>query len=90
FRHIADGEPTPDGSPGTSNSEVHNSGELWANMMWECYANLLNDPRHSFAEAQQRMKDYIIGGFKMTPADATYTEGRDAVLSVIMATDFED
>ncbi|SFF37071.1 Fungalysin/Thermolysin Propeptide Motif [Fontimonas thermophila] len=88
FRHIADGEPTPDGGPGTSNSEVHNAGEIWANAVWECYAGLLN--RHPFGEAQRRMKDYIIGGLKMTPADATYTEARDAVLSVVLATDFDD
>ncbi|MEQ1438781.1 M36 family metallopeptidase [Fontimonas sp. SYSU GA230001] len=90
LKHLSDGEPTPDGGPGTSNSEVHNAGEIWANMVWECYAGLLNDPRHSFGEAQRRMKDYIIGGLKMTPADATYTEARDAVLSVALATDFED
>lgn len=90
LKHISDGEPTPDGSDGASNSEVHNAGEVWANQMWECYVGLLNDPRHSFAEAQSRMKDYIIGGLKATPADATYTEARDAVLSVVLATDFED
>ncbi|MES0872872.1 M36 family metallopeptidase [Sinimarinibacterium thermocellulolyticum] len=88
FRHIADGEPTPDGGPGTSNSAVHNAGEIWANAMWECYAALL--ARHPFDEAQRRMKDYIIGGFKMTPADATYTEGRDAVLAVVLASDYDD
>ncbi|HEY0972892.1 MAG TPA: M36 family metallopeptidase [Solimonas sp.] len=90
FKHIADGEPTPDGGVGATNSAVHNSGEIWANAMFECYAGLLNDPRHSFVEAQSRMRDYIIGGFKMTPADATYTEARDAVLSVVLANDFED
>ena len=90
FRHISDGVATPDGGTGASNSAVHSAGEIWANMMWECYVGLLNDPRHSFAEAQNRMKDYIIGGLKMTPADATYTEARDAVLSVVRANDFED
>jgi hypothetical protein len=90
FRHIADGEPTPDGGDGATNSAVHNAGEIWANAMFECYAALLNDPRHGFGEAQRRMRDYIIGGFKMTPANATYTEARDAVLSVVLASDFED
>ena len=56
--------------------------------MWECYAGLI--ARHPFDEAQSRMKDYIIGGLKMTPADATYTEARDAVLSVALATDYDD
>jgi len=90
FKHISDGEPTPDGGDGSINSEVHNSGEIWANMVWECYAGLLNEKRHSFTEAQRRMKDYIIGGLKMTPADATFTEARDAILSVVLASDFAD
>jgi len=90
FKHISDGEPTPDGGDGSINSEVHNSGEIWANMVWECYAGLLNEKRHSFTEAQRRMQDYIIGGLKMTPADATFTEARDAILSVVLASDFAD
>jgi hypothetical protein len=90
LKHISDGEPTPDGGPGTSNSEVHNAGELWANQMWECYAGILNRPGVKYADARNRMKDYIIGGLKMTPADATFTEARDAVLSVVYATDYED
>ena len=90
LKHISDGTATPDGADGASNSEVHNAGEIWANQMWECYVGLLNDPRHSFAEAQSRMKDYIIGGLKMTVMDATYVEARDAILSVVLATDFKD
>lgn len=79
FKHISDGTATPDGSDGASNSEVHNAGEIWANMVWECYAGLLN--YYPFAEAQQRIKDIIIGGLKGTPTDATYTEARDALLA---------
>ncbi len=90
FRHIADGEPTPDGGAGATNSAVHSAGEIWANAMFECYVGLLGDPRHSFDEAQSRMRDYIIGGFKMTPANATYTEARDAVLAVALASDAAD
>ncbi|TJY58842.1 hypothetical protein E4T66_14670 [Sinimarinibacterium sp. CAU 1509] len=90
FKHISDGEPTPDGGPGTSNSEVHNAGEIWANAVWECYAGILNRPELSFEEARSHMQDYIIGGMKMTPADATYTEARDAILSVVLASDYDD
>jgi Zn-dependent metalloprotease len=90
FKHISDGEATPDGGDGATNSEVHNAGEIWANAMWECYVGLLNDPRHSFSEAQSRMQDYVIAGLKMTPDDATYTEARDAILAAAYATDFQD
>ncbi|HKY90564.1 MAG TPA: M36 family metallopeptidase, partial [Nevskiaceae bacterium] len=60
LKHISDGEPTPDGADGASNSEVHSAGEIWANMMFECYVGILRDPRHRFAQAQARMQDYII------------------------------
>lgn len=91
FRHISNGEPTPDGGDGANNSQVHASGEIWSNMMFECYAGLLrNSSDAAFFQTRARMQDYIIGGFKMTPADATYTEARDAVLAVAYATDFDD
>ena len=85
LKHLSDGEITPDGGPGTSNSEVHNGGEIWANQMWECYAGLLN--AHPFAEARTRMQDYIIAGLKITPADATFVEARDAILAAAKAAD---
>lgn len=90
FKHIAVGEPTPGGGDGAGNAAVHASGEIWANMMWGCYAGLLNDKRHSFEEAQKRFKSYVIAGLKMTPVDPTYTEARDGVLAAALATDEED
>jgi len=68
---------------------VHDAGEIWAEAIFECYAGILGRPG-SFADARSRMQDYIIAGLKMTPANATYTEGRDAVLAAVLATDFED
>ncbi len=98
FRHIEDGVPLPTTAPlafgqsGTFNSEVHRTGEIWANMLWECYAALLRDtlgssPRLSFAEAQQRMKDYLVASLKMTPNSPTFLDARDALLSVAAAND---
>ena len=90
FQHIANGNPTPDGGDGANNSQVHNSGEVWSNAMWECYVGLLNDPRHSFETAQNRMKDYIIASMKLSPADTVYTEARDAMLAAVLGTDEQD
>ena len=91
LKHIADGTVTPDGGPGTTNSEVHAAGEMWANEMWNCYAGILNTANNgSFLEKQTRMKNYIIAGFKMTPTNATYTEARDAILAPVLATNFTD
>ncbi|MCC6194736.1 MAG: M36 family metallopeptidase [Burkholderiales bacterium] len=97
FRHIGDGVPLP-ASPAPSpdgasalNSEVHNTGEVWASMLWECYSNLLNDTgRLSFAQAQDRMKRYLVAGLKVTPVDPTFVQARDALLAVMQAQDQQD
>ena len=33
--------PISFGQNGASNAEVHNTGEVWATMLWECYVSLL-------------------------------------------------
>lgn len=94
FKHISDGVALPTGvAPFLNfgaNSEVHNTGEIWANTLWEFYASLLNDPRYSFVQAQERMKDYVIAGLKMTPNAPTLLEARDAILAAALATDATD
>ncbi|MDP3859845.1 MAG: M36 family metallopeptidase [Stagnimonas sp.] len=96
FQHIEDGVPLPAGAPiafganGASNSEVHNTGEIWANTLWEIYAALLNDPRYSFSQAQARMKSYVIAGLKMTPNAPTLLEARDGLLAAAYVTDAAD
>ncbi|MCB1560580.1 MAG: M36 family metallopeptidase, partial [Xanthomonadales bacterium] len=97
FKHIENGvalpvSPAPAfGATGVNNAEVHNTGEVWATALWECYAGLLGDTgRLSFTQAQDRMKAYLVGGYKMTPASPTFVEARDALLSVIAAQDIQD
>jgi len=98
LRHIVDGEPLPVGPPiatGGVNSQVHNSGEVWATMLWECYASLLRDtlgatPRLTFQQAQDRMKQYLVASLAMTPSSPTFLEARDAVLTAAYATDSAD
>jgi large repetitive protein len=97
FKHITDGVALP-AAPARSptngsalNAEVHNTGEVWASMLWECYSNLLNDTaRLTFAQAQNRMKRYLVGGYKMTPSDPTFIGARDALLAVMLAQDPQD
>ena len=101
FKHIQNGVPLPVGPPvgfganGASNAEVHNTGEVWTTMLWECYAALLRDtqgatPRLSFQQAQDRMKNYIVAAYKMTPLTPTLLEARDAVLAAAFANDYND
>jgi len=101
FHHIQNGIPLPVspapafGQTGASNSEVHNTGEVWATMYWECYAAILRDtlgpnPRLDFATAQTRMKQYLVASLKMTPITPTMLETRDALLAAAYATDLID
>ena len=96
FKHIQDGTPldttapTSFGGDGASNSEVHNTGEVWAEMLFECYTNILNNGEGTFAERRGRMQDYIIAGLKMTPSQPTILEARDGVLAAAFATNYND
>jgi len=97
FKHIANGvalplAPAPNfGANGSTNAEVHATGEVWAAMLWECYSNLMNDTaRLTFAEAQDRMKRYLVLGLKLTPVTPTLVEARDALLAPMLAQDVQD
>ncbi|WP_225408769.1 myxosortase-dependent M36 family metallopeptidase [Stigmatella hybrida] len=88
FKHIQAGVALPATAPinpdlvGTNNAEYHNAGEVWTSMLWEAYTSLLKDkPRLTFAQAQQRMKAYIVAGYKLTPPSPTFIEARDAILA---------
>ncbi|WNG41521.1 aldo/keto reductase [Archangium violaceum] len=91
FRHIANGEALPDTAPihpNKENAEVHNSGEIWATMLWDCYVSLLR--AYPFQQAQQRMKQYLVNGYKLTPVAPTYLEARDALIAAAYAGDEAD
>ncbi|HWY25579.1 MAG TPA: M36 family metallopeptidase, partial [Nevskia sp.] len=96
FKDISNGQPLPTTAPifgdttGSNNAEVHATGEIWCNTLWEIYASLLNDPRYTFLQARSRMQDYIIEGLKMTPNAPTILEARDALLAAAKATDSGD
>ena len=87
FTHIQDGAE-PDGLPPTSNGSPHAAGEVWASMLWDIYVGLLDV--HVFSEAESRMADYLVAGYKMTPIAPTYTEARDAILAAMYASDTAD
>jgi len=96
FRHISNGQSIvpPFGGPcdgctdSSNQAEVHNTGEVWATMLWECFAGLLN--HHPFQDARTRMTNYIVASLKMTPTNPTFTEARDAVLAAAFAADPSD
>jgi hypothetical protein len=94
FRHIADDQDLPTPPPlqaaGGPNSEPHNAGEVWAQMLFEGYVALLRETvgpvaTRTYEEVRRTMTDYVVAGLKLTPADATFTEARDALLTVSAA-----
>ncbi len=96
FKHIADGTRLPTTAPvafgasGADNSEVHNTGEVWAAMLWECYVAMLRDPRRTFSQTQALMKRYLVGAYKATALMPTFVDARDAVLAMAVANDPTD
>lgn len=96
FKHTQENVPLPTGVPtkygtsGRGNSEVHATGEVWATMLWECYAALLNDSRYTFEQARERMRRYLVGGYKATALMPTFIDARDAILATAAATDAQD
>ncbi len=96
YQHISSEVPLPDAPPhngdvAPDNAEVHNMGEIWASMLWECYTNMLRDTgRYSFEQAQQRMREYLVASLKLTPIAPTLLEGRDALLAAMLARDSQD
>ncbi|UQA62762.1 M36 family metallopeptidase [Polyangium aurulentum] len=95
FKHIQKGQALPTGMPtfilAADANEVHNVGEVWCEMMWSSYANLLADstggpsPRYTFDQAKRKMADYVVGGMQAAPSDPTFTEQRDGVLAAAIA-----
>ena len=98
LKHISDGQAlpmVPSQASRAPNSEVHNAGEIWATMMFEGYVALLERgraamPPVSFDAMRRRMTDYVVTGLKLTPAEATFTEQRDAILAAAAARDKDD
>ncbi len=103
YKHIVNGVALPSGAPvntdlfgptvgdGSNNAEVHNTGEVWTAMLWECYAALLRDTgRLTFDQARDRMRAYFVVSLKLTPVNPTLLEARDALLAAAYATDPDD
>jgi fungalysin metallopeptidase (M36)/PA domain-containing protein/fungalysin/thermolysin propeptide len=93
FKHITDGVALPPVPtlPGGPNSEVHNAGEIWTTMLWEGYVALQKARgSDSFDDVRRRMADYVVGGLKMAPRDATFTEQRDAILATAASSRRDD
>ena len=89
FKHVGLNVPLPDvavapRSPGDpNNAQVHNTGEVWASMLWDAQVALLTAPGAQFAHTT--MGRYLVASLKATPVLPTFIEARDALLAVVFA-----
>jgi len=73
----------------TSNpSEVHNAGEVWAEILWENFVALAR--RHGVHEGRERIMQYVIDGMKGTPPLPQFTQARDAIVAAAKAANPSD
>jgi hypothetical protein len=62
---------------GGSASEVHNEGEIWANMLMDCRAQMW----HAYGfPGNRRMLQLVIDGLKLMGANPTFQQARDGIL----------
>lgn len=92
FGHVRRASTLPTGAPltgaGADMSEVHNVGEIWAETLFEGYANMIvagAAASQPFDVTKRRMADYVVAGMKATPTEPSFTEQRDAILSTVWA-----
>ena len=90
FKDIGSGITTYPGVSGnpclnltSSPNEVHNAGEIWCEMLWQCYADLAG--AYGASTARDKMLQYYIDGMKATPSSPTYTQARDGVIAAAAA-----
>jgi extracellular elastinolytic metalloproteinase len=92
FRHIGTNATLPANPPRSPTpggpNEFHNAGEVWCCALWEVFVNLVSVHGHETAES--RMLRYVIGGLKLTPAQPTFLQARDAIISAATALNPED
>ncbi len=93
FKDIGPGLTFPGGVPrntnvGGSASEVHNSGEVWCNMVWEMAASLMKT--YGVEEGRTRAMQYAADGLKNTPNAPTFGQARDGIVTAANASHPED
>lgn len=70
----------------SSLNEVHDIGEVWAQMLWEVYWDLIEhygfDPNIATGSGGNNLAiQLVIDGLKLQPCDPTFLDARDAILS---------
>lgn len=70
-------------------AQVHNAGSVWANTLWEVRARIIDDPNGADGDVptgNMTALQLVVDALKMTPANPSFTEARDAILDADCAT----
>jgi hypothetical protein len=75
---------------GFPNSEVHNAGEIWAQVLWDLHWDMIDrygyDPDLYYGEGGNNLAmQLIFDGMKLQPANPSFLEARDAILAADVA-----
>lgn len=61
--------------------EVHNSGEIWANTLWEMRSRIIAANAGSVPTGNQISLQIVTDAMKLTPANPTFIQARDALIT---------
>ncbi|MDH5373298.1 MAG: M36 family metallopeptidase, partial [Acidimicrobiia bacterium] len=70
-------------SQGPCRTQVHRTGELWANALWNMRMRLTY--KWGFATGDATANKLVIDGMKLSPNDPTFLDGRDSILMADVA-----
>jgi hypothetical protein len=59
-------------------TEVHRVGEIWCQALWDVRADFID--AYGFEQGKQLIEQLVTDGMKLTPANPTFIDGRDAIL----------
>ena len=66
---------------GNGAGEVHNIGEIWANTLWEVRSRIIAGNANSVPTGNGKMLQIVTDALKLTPANPTYLQARDAIIA---------
>lgn len=69
-----------------SGMEVHNAGELWCLCLWEMRSRLIAQAGGDVPAGNQKALQLVTDALKMTPANPTFLQARDAIIDADAAT----
>ena len=86
YRHVLADEPLPDTPYCSSlhpdgNTEVHNTGEVWASAEFGAYVALQAHATESFDTVHRRWIDILVGALGLMPDDPSFLDARDALIA---------